>query len=96
MEIYNYKMILKIDNEGIVFTNGNKVIFKECSEHWNTAHNCSGQCIGERDITAMPKYFMFYSEDKIKLEITGIMQNKKFSKIRQAIKAAGFTTYDLS
>ncbi len=101
MEYYlkSYWDIVLIDKNGIVFENGGKINFDDCI---NQRYD-SPTCVAERDITAVPPYFEFFTSDKP----TRIVFNKKgffskninkknFIKFQMQINDKGYSTYDLS
>ena len=95
--------LLTVDRDGITFIDGERVSFEECAENFKTAHSLSqSKCVSERDITADPPYFLFYTEKRLKLlfdsrGISPTRKNKKaFIELQLKIQEAGFTTYDLS
>ncbi len=99
----SFSEILTVDKNGITFKDGEKVSFDECVENLKTANSLSGsKCVAERDITAVPPYFLFYTRKKLKLvfDCSGLFsksKNKKaFINLQLKIQETGFTTYDLS
>ena len=98
-----YSEILTVDKSGITFKDGEKVNFEECAEKFKAAHSLNqSKCTAERDITANPPYFLFYTNKRLKLvfDRTGLFsksKNKKaFIELQIKIQKIGFTTYDLS
>ncbi len=95
----NYSDIEKINEMGITFNNGNKIIFKDCiGNRYN-----SETCIAERNITASPPYFEFFTLDlpiRIIFNQKGILakhkNNNNFRDLQKKINDMGYTSYDLS
>lgn len=95
----SYFDISDVDEDGINFVNGDKIIFLDCiGNRYNSA-----TCVAERDITASSPYFEFFTADKP----TRIIFNKKglfskyinrrhFLKLQMKINDIGYSTYDLS
>lgn len=53
--VKKYSEIEKIEKNGIIFSDGTRIQFDECME----------KCIAERDVTATPPTFVFFTGDKI-------------------------------
>ena len=99
----SFSEILTVDQNGITFKDGERVNFDECAANFKTAYSSSqSKCVAERDITADPPYFAFYTSNKLKLvfDRSGLFSksiNKKaFMDLQFKIQKMGFTTYDLS
>lgn len=99
--------VVSVDEAGIIFKNGGKIIFSECIKNFNVRYPQSNmKCVARRDITAKPPYFLFYTgeieEQKIQLvfDMKGLFSKSKnekaFLRLQLQIKNYGFTTYDLS
>lgn len=91
--------IKDIDSNGIIFTSGKTIIFKDCIKQ---PYN-SETCIAERDILAKPPYFVFFTPDKptkIIFDKTGLFSNsknrKEFRKLQNLLIDFGYSSYDLS
>lgn len=95
----NYTDIKLIDEIGIKFINGDKILFLDCiGKRYN-----SKTCVAERDFAASPPYFEFFTPDKptrIIFNKKGIFskyQNSKwFFKLQMKINDMGYSSYDLS
>lgn len=105
MNEYNYKDITKITDTGIVFKDGTGLSFEECTASWNASHGLEqgiSKCIGERNIADTTPYFLFYTEDKIKVVFerqsffNAGKYKKEFLALQKAIIDKGYSTYDLS
>ncbi len=107
MKEYNYLDIVKFDKTGILFSDGRHIDFEECRKQWAKEHAISEDetvCVGfrcsvvERDNI----YFMFYSEDKVKLyfNFKGIFKRKKkfdkFFELQILLNRYGYSSYDMS
>ena len=106
MKIYNYKSVKSIEKEGIIFSDGLKIIFQDCingfAKHYNFFTDVS-TCIAERNILERPPYFRFYLDDmnvKIIFDCKGLFANKRNNKLFQdfqlKIKNLGYKTFDLT
>lgn len=87
--------IVEINKLGILFSNGEKILFEECIMTSDTF------CVAKRDITANPPYFEFNNKGiRIIFTYKGIrskIKNKKtFYKLQGVIQKYGYRTYDLS
>ena len=91
--------IKDIDRNGITFKSGEKIIFVECiKQRYN-----SDTCVAERDISAQPPYFEFFTPNKpirIIFYRTGIFSKllirNNFLKLQMMITESGYSSYDLS
>lgn len=99
----SFSDILTVDKNGITFKDSKNVSFDECAANFKAANSLSiSKCVAERDITADPPYFPFYTSKKLKLvfDRSGLFsksRNKKaFIDLQLKILKTGFTTYDLS
>ena len=95
----NYSDIQYVDKNGITFKNGDKIIFADCIGKFCN----SATCVAERDITASPHYFEFYTDGKpvrIIFNYKGLfsnhINNKHFTELQMQINNAGYSSYDLS
>ena len=96
--------VVSISETGILLSGDINIFFPECAGNFHTKHkNSSMNCIGERDISANPPYFEFYTgENHIRLlfDYKGIFvksKNRKlFHDMQKHISVSGYTTYDLS
>jgi len=95
----SFSEIKDIDSNGIIFTSGETIIFKDCiKQRYN-----SETCIAERDILAKPPYFEFFTPDKptkIIFDKTELFSNsknrKEFRKLQNLLIDFGYSSYDLS
>lgn len=95
----NYFEIEAIDKKGITFKNRDRIVFMDCiGKRYN-----SETCVAERDCTASPPYFEFFTPNKS----TRIIFNKKglfskstnrklFLELQMQINSMGYSSYDLS
>ena len=92
--IKKYSEIEKIGKDCIFFDDGTKIQINDC------VRKDTNTCIAERDITATPPYFDFFTGDKIIFDKKGLFsksKNKKdFQKLQLQLQSMGYTTYDLS
>ncbi len=92
--IKKYSEIEKIGKDCIFFDDGTKIQINDC------VRKDTNTCIAERDITAIPPYFDFFTGDKIIFDKKGLFsqsKNKKdFQKLQLQLQSMGYTTYDLS
>jgi len=106
MKVYNYKSVKSIEKEGIIFSDGLKIIFQDCingfKKNYNSFTNVS-TCIAERNILVQPPYFQFYLDDmnvKIIFDCKGLFAKKRSIKLFQyfqlKIKSLGYKTFDLT
>lgn len=120
---YDFSRITNIDFEGVTYIDdlGSNcfIDFNECRRNWmkivnNTKeynrHELSEKytkCVGERDISSNPKYFVFYGNPTVKfifsckdsIIVRLLNQSKSiknFQRVQYAIKSSGWSTYDLS
>lgn len=76
----SFSEILTVDKNGITFKDGERVSFDECAENYKAANSLiQSKCVAERDITADPPYFLFYTGKRLKLmfDRKGIFSKKK-------------------
>lgn len=101
---YQYQDIVKLSQEGILMSDGFQISFQACSQTWKHMKKVEAStCVAERDITAKPPYFRFYTDDNM-IEIVcagkGLFQKrqseKMFDQLRQEILRWGFSTFDMS
>ena len=102
---YSYSKIKKINNEGIIFSDGTKILFEECRRNWAEIKGVSindTHCIAERNINASNPYFIFYSNNKIKivfnktLFIRKYFNKKQFTNFQIRLNRLGYTSFDIS
>ena len=104
MQIYSYSDIKEIAQDGIYMKNGICIYFDECiSNSRKYLNNETSTCVAERDITANPPYFAFYTEIGEIIQFNahkGLFAKKKnyyeFRQLQLLLQKMGFTTYDLS
>lgn len=92
--------IAGIDSSGILFENGQSIFFQECALNFSRAYPAArGRCIAERDITARPPYFEFYTCGKsmiVRFDEPGKNAQRAFREFRKRLEHYGYSTYDLS
>lgn len=96
--------IVKIDEQGIVFSDNTTIRFSECVYIFLGKYpESKSKCIAKRNITAKPPYFEFYTNPihlKVIFDYRGVFakfkNEKAFLKLQKQILNLGFTTYDLS
>ena len=104
MIIKSISQIAKIDTNGITFNDGKTLRFLECVETFQSLYpNSNSTCVAERDITAKPPFFEFFTADehiKVIFDGKGLFSKSKnrkaFHDFQKQILGLGFTTYDLS
>lgn len=96
---YSFSEIKDIDKNGITFISGEIINFKECI---NRRYK-SETCVAERDISAKPPYFEFFTPNKpirIVFDKKGLFSKLKnsnyFLKLQMMIIEYGYSSYDLS
>ena len=97
-KIRAFSEIVSMENAVLTFNNGERILFCDCAgKKW------SGKCVCERDITAKPPYFMFFTEPvqtKVIFNAKGFFAKKKneknFLKLQQFIFDCRHTSMDLS
>lgn len=106
MKVYNYKSIKCVEKDGIIFSDGFKIIFSDCisgfGKHYNSFIDVS-TCIAERNILGQPPYFHFYLDNmdvKIIFDCKGLFVKKRniklFQTFQSEIKNLGYKTFDLT
>lgn len=102
---YDYRKIKSIDSDGIVFLDGNKILFDECIKNWaeeNRIESTDSRCIAERNATANLAYFLFFSTEKVKVTFRHSIfpwskrHKKAFLKLQKEINQYGYSSYDIS
>lgn len=105
MKEYNYLDIIKIDETGILFSDNVFVSFEECRYGWAEENNISKAdtvCVASRFLDDKDRYFIFYSEERVKLlfRIKGIFKSKKslhrFQEVQILLNRFGYSSYDMS
>lgn len=96
---YSFSEIKNINRNGIAFISGEKINFRECIKR---RYN-SETCVAERDISAKPPYFEFFTSNKpikIVFDKKGLFSKLKnsnyFLKLQMMIIEYGYSSYDLS
>ncbi len=91
-----YTDIKSIDNEKILFKDGTSIVFLECV---NKKYP-SSTCVAERDYSAKPPYFEFFTPVKptriVFVKFFKSSNSNDFLKLQKLIVNLGYTTYDLS
>ncbi len=104
MQIYSYGDIKEITENGIYMKNGFCIYFSEClANSRRYLKDETTTCVAERDITANPPYFAFYTDmgEIIQFNVhKGLFAKKKnqndFLQLQLLLQKMNFTTYDLS
>lgn len=105
MKEYGYSDIASINDKGILFSDSRFIKFEECRYRWLKEHNISENdsvCIALRFCEKDKCYFIFYSDEPIKLvfNMKGFIKRKrninKFEKIQRLINRCGYTSYDMT
>lgn len=104
MNIKSIFQVIKMDEQKIVFSDGEILEFSECVKIFNTIYlDSNSKCVAQRNITANPPYFEFYANPmhlKIIFDYKGFFKKFKTEKavhsFQKQILKSGFTTYDLS
>ena len=94
-----YFDIRAVDEDGITFVNGDEIVFVDCiGKRYHSA-----TCVAERDITASPPYFEFftpYKPTRIIFNKEGLLSKsinrKNFLRLQMQINDIGYSSYDLS
>ena len=82
---YSYNKIKIINDEGITFKDGTIIIFEECRRNWAEAKDIcinDTRCVAERNMSANEPYYIFYSNNKVKIVFDSVFflckyKNKK-------------------
>lgn len=102
---YNCFDIVNIDKNGILFMDETFVDFEECRYEWAKEHNISISetvCVASRVYEGELCYFVFYSNEKIKLlfNVSGFFRRrkgeKKFQELQVLLNRYGYTSYDMT
>lgn len=89
----NYSDILSINQTGISFADGFCIRFEECVNNQYS----SPTCVAERDITANPPYFSFFTSGKpTHIIFTALAALQQFTQLQMLLTRLGFTSLDLS
>lgn len=95
--IYSSSEIKSVDDWGIHFRDGSEISFPDCTHApW------SMKCVAYRDSKALPPYFDFFTtggRTRLQFDKGGIfgksINRRDFQQICQAIKQAGFSSFNL-
>lgn len=98
---YSYSKIKIINDEGITFNDGTKILFEECRCNWAKEKELDDtHCVAERNMSASKPYFIFYSNKKVKIIFDSVFflcKNKKnFMNLQIKLNRLGYSSYDLS
>lgn len=105
MKEYNYKQIQHFDKNGIVFEDGTRIMYDECRKNWAETKGVKFEdtsCVAERNITAYVPYFLFYTNERIKVIFKksilpwNTQYKKKFMNVQIKLNHLGYSTYDCS
>lgn len=105
MKTYNYLDIKEISCSGITFFDNHMVKFEDCKREWAAERMIALEqcvCVGERDISCIEPYFLFYTKERVKIlfKFNGLFKRKKceskFKELQLLLIKFGFTSYDLS
>ena len=90
--------IKEINQNGITFTNGEKIVFQSCFKQGSYGITF----FAERDLFAQPPYFLFFTAErptKILFNKKGIFSKsenrKQFRELQRMIIEFGYSSYDL-
>ncbi|MBD5159285.1 MAG: hypothetical protein HDT23_03460 [Ruminococcus sp.] len=94
--------VISKEKSGILLSENIFISFPECAVNFHTVNeNSSMNCIGERNISANPPYFEFYTGGnhiKILFDYKGIFSESKnrklFYAMQKYISVSGYRTYD--
>lgn len=99
-DTFHYSKIAGIDNTGILFTDGQSILFQECAQNFARSYpESSGKCVAERSSIAEPPYFEFYTCGKsmiVAFDGLGKNTGRAFQEFQQKLESFGYTTYDLT
>lgn len=99
-DTFSFDDISAMDSSGILFENGLSIFFEECQKNFARVYpESSGTCIAERNSTAYPPYYEFYTCGKsmvIRFDRLGRDTQREFNAFGQKLRSFGYTTYDLS
>lgn len=105
MKVYSYKNIKNITEEGILFEDGKKLLFEECIKEWSVKNGIKlgeSRCVAERNLLESPPYFLFFSEDRVKVifDNKGFLQKKKndeaFKNLQVSLNRFGVSSFDMT
>ncbi len=99
-ETLHYSKITGMDNSGILFGEEESIFFQECAQNFARFYpESSGRCVAERNISAQPPYFEFYTCGKSMIVVfdeLGKNTHKAFHEFQEKLESYGYTTYDLT
>ena len=101
---YSYREIQNINQEGILFKDGFKILFEECRYEWAKKKHIKlndSYCIAERNSLAIPPYFLFYTKEGVTVYFEnkgfiGKRNRHEFQKFQLILNQYGFSSYDLT
>ena len=98
---YSYSKIKIINDEGITFKDGTKIIFEECRRNWAKVKELDindTHCVAERKMSASKPYFIFYSNKKVKIVFDNVffLLKKNFMNLQIKLNRLGYSSFDLS
>ena len=103
MKEYNYKSIKHMNEKHIEFNDGTIIDFEECRRNWSASHEIEtddSTCIADRNIVSDSPFFVFYSNEKIKVIFTDKLlvfksKNKKeFRRFQLQLNKINYSSYD--
>lgn len=92
--------VISMDRQGAVFIidgERKEVSFEECAKNFKIINAGAHRCVAARDITKF--CFIFYSEPRLTVTISGItrfQRTRKFHDLQKQILKNGYTTFDMS
>ncbi|MCR5737314.1 MAG: hypothetical protein K6G64_06670 [Eubacterium sp.] len=105
MKTYSYKQITSINKRGINFVDGSTFLFEECKKNWAASRNMNLEdniCVAERDASAKIPYFLFYADEKVKIQYKKSFfswndkSKRKFASMQIKLNRLGYSSFDLS
>ena len=103
MKEYNYKSIKYINEKNIELCDGTIIDLEECRRNWSLDHGTkvdNSECVADRNIVSDNPFFIFYSDEKLKLVFTDrllfftIKNKKKFRKLQLQLNKLHYSSYD--
>ena len=105
MKEYNFKQIKSLNKSGIQFEDGQIIIFEECRVNWANSRAVNYEdsyCVADRNISENIPYFLFYTNEKIKVLFPKSIfpwiskHEKMFLKLQMGLNRIGYSSYDCS
>jgi hypothetical protein len=99
---YSYSKIKIINDEGITFKDGTKILFEECRRNWAKVKKLDindTHCVAERNISSSEPYYIFYSNKKVKIVFDSMFflcKKKNFMNLQIKLNRLGYSSFDLS